>query len=156
MQRVRFLHSYLITTTTCPAIPFDLEKATALLKEAGWEDRDGNGIVEREVDGQMVEFEFTLTIFGSSKEYKTIGDILRRGSCKDRNQNERQPTEWSLFIEKTNSKEFDAVTLAWVSGPDVDFRQIWHSSQADVPQSSDTSHLRMKKQTKSSRRWKLN
>ena len=29
------------------------------------------------------------------------------------------------------------MTLAWVSGPDVDFRQIWHSEQADVPQSSN-------------------
>ena len=120
-----------------PAIPFDLEKATALLKEAGWEDRDGNGIVEREVDGQMVEFEFTLTIFGSSKEYKTIGDIFKEDLAKIGVKMNVQPTEWSLLLKKTNSKEFDAVTLAWVSGPDVDFRQIWHSSQADVPQSSN-------------------
>ena len=42
-----------------------------------------------------------------------------------------------MLLKKVDSKEFDAVTLAWVSGPDVDFRQIWHSEQADKPQSSN-------------------
>ena len=118
-------------------IPYDLEKAKSLLKAAGWDDKDGNGILEREVDGQLVEFEFTLTIFGSSKEYKTIGDIFKEDLAKIGVKMNVQPTEWSLLLKKTNSKEFDAVTLAWVSGPDVDFRQIWHSEQADVPQSSN-------------------
>ena len=45
--------------------------------------------------------------------------------------------------QKVDSKEFDAVTLA-VSGPDVDFRQIWHSEQADKPQSSNYVSFRNK------------
>ena len=118
-------------------IPFDLEKAKSLLAEAGWTDADGNGILEKEIDGLTVEFDFTLTIFGSSKEYKTIGDIFKEDLAKIGVKMTVQPTEWSMLLKKTNSKEFDAVTLAWVSGPDVDFRQIWHSSQADVPQSSN-------------------
>ena len=118
-------------------IPFDLKKADALLKEAGWEDRDGNGIREKTIEGQVVEFEFDLTIYGSSKEYKTIGDIFKEDLAKIGVKMNVLPTEWSMLLKKVDSKEFDAVTLAWVSGPDVDFRQIWHSSQADTPQSSN-------------------
>ena len=36
-----------------------------------------------------------------------------------------------MLLKKVDSKEFDAVTLAWVSGRMLDFRQIWHSEQAD-------------------------
>ena len=120
-----------------PPIPYDLEKAKSLLKEAGWEDKDGNGILEKEVDGQTLEFEFDLTIFGSSKEYKTIGDIFKEDLAKIGVKMNVLPTEWSMLLKKVDSREFDAVTLAWVSGPDVDFRQIWHSTQADIPQSSN-------------------
>jgi ABC-type transport system substrate-binding protein len=48
-----------------------------------------------------------------------------------------KPMEWSLLLKNINDREFDAVTLAWVSAPDVDFNQIWHSSQADTPKSSN-------------------
>ena len=67
---------------TCP-IPFDLEKAKAFLgwKQAGT-DAMAMGSWKRRIDGQMVEFEFTLTIFGSSKEYKTIGDIFKEDLAK--------------------------------------------------------------------------
>jgi peptide/nickel transport system substrate-binding protein len=120
-----------------PAIPFDLEKAKELLSEAGWADADGNGILEKEIDGAMTDFEFNLTIFGSSKEYKTIGDIFKEDLAKIGVKLNVQPTEWAMLLKRVDAREFDAVTLAWVSGPDVDFRQIWHSSQADEPQSSN-------------------
>ena len=129
-----FLHYY---DKSIPPIPFNLEKAKSLLEEAGWSDTDNNGIREKNIDGQIVEFEFNLTIYGSSKEYKTIGDIFKEDLAKIGVKMNVQPTEWSMLLKRVDSKEFDAVTLAWVSGPDVDFRQIWHSSQADEPQSSN-------------------
>ena len=122
---------------TLPPIPFDLDKAKQLLEEAGWVDSDGNGIREKVIEGVKTEFEFSLTIYGSSKEYKTIGDIYKEDLAKVGVKMNVQPQEWSNLLKKVDSKEFDAVTLAWVSGPDVDFRQIWHSSEADKPQSSN-------------------
>ena len=130
--------------SSIPPIPYDLEKAKSLLEEAGWVDTNGDGIREKEIDGQKVDFEFSLTIFGSSKEYKTIGDIFKEDLQKVGVKLNVQPTEWSMLLKKVDSKEFDAVTLAWVSGPDVDFRQIWHSEQADKPQSSNYVSFRNK------------
>ena len=117
--------------------PFDLERSKVLLGELGWSDTDGDGILDKVIEGEKVDFEFNLTIYGSSKEYKTIGDIFKEDLAQIGVKMNVQPTEWAMLLKKVDGREFDAVTLAWVSGPDVDFRQIWHSSQVDVPQSSN-------------------
>lgn len=127
-----------------PPIPFDLEKAKSLLDEAGWIDSDGNGIREKIIEGTKTEFSFNLTIYGSSKEYKTIGDIFKEDLAKIGVKMNVQPQEWSNLLKKVDAKDFDAVTLAWVSSPDVDFRQIWHSSEADKPQASNYISFRNK------------
>ena len=127
-----------------PSIPFDLDKAKKLLSDAGWADNNNNGILEKEINGQTIEFEFSLTIYGSSKEYKTIGDIYKEDLAKIGVKMNVKPEEWSNLLKKIDAKEFDAVTLAWVSSPDVDFRQIWHSSEADKPQSSNYISFRNK------------
>ena len=39
----------------------DLDGAEALLKEAGWEDHNGDGIRDKMIDGQSVKFDFELS-----------------------------------------------------------------------------------------------
>ena len=45
------------------AIPYDPERARALLAEAGWTDTNGDGTVDREIDGQRRELRFELLSF---------------------------------------------------------------------------------------------
>ena len=116
---------------------FDLERAKALLEEAGWTDSDGDGIRDKEIDGNLVAFDFKLVVFGSSNEYKTVGNIYKEDLAKIGIKMNVAPMEWANLLKKVDAREFDAVTLAWVSGPPVDFRQIWHSSQADLPKGSN-------------------
>ena len=40
----------------------DLDKAEALLDEAGWTDHDGDGIRDKEIDGRLVPFEFSMLV----------------------------------------------------------------------------------------------
>ncbi|MEC7240976.1 MAG: ABC transporter substrate-binding protein [Myxococcota bacterium] len=115
-----------------PPIPFDLEKAAALLDEAGWV-MGNDGI--RAKDG--VKFEFTLTIYGNSDEYLSLGNIFKEDLAQIGVNMTVSPMEWANLLKKVDDREFDAITLAWVSSPDVDFYQIWHSSQADVPKGSN-------------------
>lgn len=123
--------------TKLPPVPFDLTRAAELLDEAGWTDTNGNGIRDKMVDGALVEFEFDLMVYGSSDEYKTLGNIYKEDLAKIGVTMNVRPMEWSNLLKKTDDREFDAVTLAWVSSPDVDFYQIWHSSQADIPKGSN-------------------
>ena len=40
--------------------------------------------------------------------------------------------EWASFIKQLQSHEFDAVTLGWSLGIEMDPYQLWHSSQAEA------------------------
>ncbi len=123
--------------TSLPPIPFDLVRASELLEEAGWHDSNGNGTRDKMIDGALVEFEFDLTVYGSSDEYKTLGNIYKEDLAKIGVTMNVRPMEWSNLLKRVDDREFDAVTLAWVSSPDVDFYQIWHSTQADIPKGSN-------------------
>jgi peptide/nickel transport system substrate-binding protein len=118
-------------------IPFDLEKAGALLDEAGWVDSDGDGLRDNMVGGERIPFTFKFIIYGSSNEYKTMATIFKEDLAKIGVKMDVSPMEWSNLLKKVDAREFDAITLAWISGPPVDFRQIWHSSQADLPKGSN-------------------
>jgi ABC-type transport system substrate-binding protein len=48
------------------------------------------------------------------------------------------PAKWSLMLDKMNKKDFDAVILGWAMAWKDDPYQIWDSSQAEVPNSSNS------------------
>jgi len=117
--------------------PFDLDKARALLDEAGWTDEDGDGIRDKVINGEKVNMSFKLLVYGSSNEYKTLGNIYKEELAKVGIRMDVSPMEWANLLKKVDAREFDAITMAWISGPPADFRQIWHSTQADLPKGSN-------------------
>jgi ABC-type transport system substrate-binding protein len=48
------------------------------------------------------------------------------------------PAKWALMLQKMNKKEFDAVILGWAMSWKDDPYQLWHSSQADIQDSSNS------------------
>lgn len=107
--------------------PFDLQKARELLREAGYEDRNGDGVLE-DKDGKP--FKFDLVYFQDSEDTKRmvlfLKDLYARAGIVLR----PKPTEWSVMLDLINRREFDAITLGWTSGIETDIYQIFHSSQA--------------------------
>ena len=62
-------------------IPYDLEKARSLLKDSGWADRDGDGIVEKMIDEKLVELH--LRIFVTQSELgKRISLLLKQNASQ--------------------------------------------------------------------------
>lgn len=108
---------------------FSPKKAIQLLKEEGWADLDKNGILEKEIENQKVEFRFTL-IFPSKEleKYLTIyqEDLKKNGIIMS-----LKFMDWVSFVKVLDEKSFDAITLAWVGG-EVDWfpKQIWHSESS--------------------------
>lgn len=107
-------------------LPFDLERARALLLEAGFADRNGDGVLEGE-DG--VPFEFELTFFQGNEDTRRMVLFLRDLYARVGVVMKPLPTEWSVMVENLQRKDFDAITLAWTSGVEVDIFQMFHSSQ---------------------------
>jgi len=105
--------------------PYDPERARQLLKEAGWTDHDGDGILDK--DGK--KFSFTFTIPSESKFGERLGTIMKEDLAKAGIEMEISRFEWAVFLNKIQSRNFDATTLRWSGGYDEDPYQIWHSSQ---------------------------
>ena len=70
-------------------IPFDLEKAKAILDAAGWKDTNGNGIRDKKINNETIEAKFDLLIFASSPSFQTVASIIKEKLSQDRN---RRPT----------------------------------------------------------------
>ncbi len=47
------------------------------------------------------------------------------------------PLDWGVVIQKVEDKSFDAVALGWTGVLENDPYQVWHSSQAALPGSSN-------------------
>ena len=108
--------------------PFDLARARALLKEAGYEDRDGDGVLE---DAEGEPFEFELTYFQDSEDTKRMVLLLKDIYARAGVLLKPKPTEWAVMIDALKKRDFDAITLGWTSGLETDIYQIFHSSQIE-------------------------
>lgn len=105
--------------------PFDVARSMALLKEAGWEDRNSDGKLEDKF-GSPLKFQYT---------YASGGEIAERVArfVKDSYQAigievEIKPVEWAVYTDLLKTRDFDAITLGWgASAPESDPIQIFHS-----------------------------
>jgi peptide/nickel transport system substrate-binding protein len=123
-----------------PEIKFDPEKAKKLLEEAGWKDSDGNGILDKMVNGSKIEFKFTYLLNTNESRKQTclvVADALKKIGIIA----EIQTLEWSVFLEKIKKHEFDALMGAWIlTDYPPDQYQIFHSSQSKNDGSNYTSY----------------
>lgn len=106
--------------------PFDVQGARALLGEAGYDDRDGDGVLES-AQGQPLSFK--LTYPSGSDTYKRVVLFLKDCFARGGVVIEPDPTDWPILLKKVNTRDFDAVSLGWTGGIETDIYQIFHSSQ---------------------------
>ncbi|HEX3999874.1 MAG TPA: ABC transporter substrate-binding protein [Pirellulales bacterium] len=119
-------------------IDFDLDKARALLDEAGWKVPEGESIRKKTIDGSPVDAAFQLLIIADSPSFESIATIFKDNCRRIGVRVEIMPAKWSLMLDKMNKKDFDAVILGWAMAWKDDPYQIWDSSQAEVPNSSNS------------------
>jgi peptide/nickel transport system substrate-binding protein len=105
--------------------PFDPNKAIALLKEAGWEDRNGDNILE---DKFGSPFKFQFTYAGGSEISDRIARFTKDSFEAIGIQVELRSVEWAVYTDLLKTRDFDAITLGWgSSAPESDPTQIFHS-----------------------------
>ena len=106
-------------------LAFDPDKARALLKEAGWEDRNGDGVLE-DARGDRFEFEYTYATGGEISE--RLARFVKDSYSKAGIVVNTRPLDWSRYQEILKLRDFDAITMGWgANAPESDPRQIWHS-----------------------------
>ncbi|MHC4960097.1 MAG: ABC transporter substrate-binding protein [Planctomycetota bacterium] len=119
-----------------PRIAFDLEKAAALLDEAGWTTND-RGVREKTIDGGRKELRFSILIPNIRPVYRDFCLIYQKELRKIGVIMELELREWQKMLALLNDRDFDATSLGWSSTWDTDPAQIWESISADIPKGSN-------------------
>ncbi len=104
---------------------YDPAKAKQLLKEAGFEDHDGDGILDR--NGKPFAFE----ILTNQNKQREMSAVLIQRRLKDIGIDVKiRVLEWASFLGRyIKPGDFDVVVLGWSLSLDPDQYSIWHSSQ---------------------------
>ncbi len=106
--------------------PYDPSRAAALLEEAGWTDHDGDGI--RDKDG--VKFSFELMGTAGTPYVEQLLPILKDRFASVGIEMIERRLEFTVMADSARDKQFDALTMAWLSDLVGDPYQLWHSSSA--------------------------
>lgn len=127
--------------TDLPEIQYDPQLAKKMLSEAGWKDTDGDGVLDKVIDGKKTDFKFTFINNNNPKRKKVMLIVIEQ--LKELGiQAELQDYEWSVFLDKTKKHQFDACYSAWqLNVTPEDPYQIWHSSQSEGEGSNFISYV---------------
>jgi peptide/nickel transport system substrate-binding protein len=105
---------------------YNPQKARELLKEAGWADTGGDGILKK--DGR--DFVFEIVTNQGNETRQKCAEIIQR-QLKDVGITVKiRILEWSAFVtDFINKRKFDAVIMGWTIPLDPDAYDVWHSSK---------------------------
>src|SRR5690606_5776403 len=107
--------------------------ARELLAEAGWEDRDGDGVIE---NSEGRPFRFTIkTNHGNQIRVdiaaKIQSDLRQVGIAA-----EPRVLEWGTLLDQINTpdlRDFDALIIGWVTEFRIDDTDLFHCDKHDDP-----------------------
>lgn len=109
-------------------LPYDPEAARSLLLQAGFTDANGDGVLEAP-GGNL--FKFKLTYPAAGETYKRVILLLKDSFARGGVVLEPDPADWPALIQKLDTRDFDAITLGWSGGVEVDPYQMFHSDQIE-------------------------
>jgi peptide/nickel transport system substrate-binding protein len=107
-----------------PVVRYDLEGARKLFTAAGWLDRDGDGVLEK--DGKP--FAITLQIIAGSATSQQFAQLVQAELKRAGVKVEISMLDGAMAIQRMAAGNYDAAYLSWDLDPDPDPFGIFHSS----------------------------
>lgn len=103
------------------AIPYDTAMARRILAEEGFRDMNGDGWIER--NGRRFEFELITNYPNQLRSdiQVMVQEMLRAVGVKVN----PVALEWTAFLERAKSSDYDAQVNAWRVGTKADLSPIW-------------------------------
>ncbi len=108
-----------------PPYTQDLDKAQDLLEAAGWADHDNDGVLDKQIGGHTVKFEFTVQC-GESPETVAVCELLKSNLDQIGIVCHIKPTEWTVMQDDNQKHNFQAYFAGWGTGSDPDTAEnLW-------------------------------
>jgi len=105
---------------------YNPQKASELLREAGWTKTNKEGVLEK--DGKP--FVFEIVVNQGNETRQKCAEIIQRQLKEIGITVKIRVLEWSSFVtDFINKRRFDAVILGWTIPLDPDAYDVWHSSK---------------------------
>lgn len=117
-------------------IKLNVEKARNLLKEAGWEDTNRNGTVDKVIDGARVEMNLSYYITPNNPVSNNIGILFQNEAKKAGVNIEIVAKEVNVLLDDVKRRDYEIYSAG--AGQDLvdDPMQFWHTS-SDTPEGSN-------------------
>lgn len=117
-----------------PLIPFDLDKARNLLAEAGWSDSNNNGIVDKEINGELTELSLQYYFTGSAFSKRMVPVFVDNAQKAGIEILPEEIDHNTLVGVKYPARDFEMAGAASGSDPVAfaDPKQFWHTN-SDTP-----------------------
>lgn len=114
-----------------PLIDFNPEKAKTLLQEAGWTDSNGNGIVDKQINGQQTELSVHFLTSTNSQFGQDMALFYKEGLEKVGVELVIDAKEFSAVRDDFRHLSFEIFAGAWAQEPlPDDPKQIWSTESA--------------------------
>jgi peptide/nickel transport system substrate-binding protein len=110
---------------------YNLDTAKALLAAAGWKDSDGDGILDKVIDGKKTDFTIDFLINAGNDPRKKIALIFQEAARKVGITINVIQQDWNVYLDNMKKHNFEMFYGAWVMpyGPQ-DFKQIYYTTSA--------------------------
>ena len=107
---------------------YDLDRASAILDELGWTDRDGNGFRE---DDRGNEIAFVMATNEGNTVREQVTEIIHQGMTALGLNVDVQIVDFGLLVgQLTATYDWDAIVIGFTGGPDPHGAIVlWHSSE---------------------------
>jgi peptide/nickel transport system substrate-binding protein len=110
---------------------YDPGAARALLDEAGWTDRDGDGVREN-ADGLTLTLQMKYN--DGNQERQDVAEIMQAQLAQIGVALQPTVVEYTTLIEQmTQTRDFDAVALGWVTELKIDDTDLFASDRSEGP-----------------------
>ncbi|PTM09598.1 MAG: hypothetical protein DA408_18030 [Bacteroidetes bacterium] len=121
-----------------PLIAFNIEEAKKLLADAGWADANGDGILDKTIDGQRVAFTLEYLVTPGSKFANTLAELFKDNAAQVGIAVTIVPREFRTMLgEDVANRTFQLYAAGASADPLLDdFKQLWHTS-SNTPSGSN-------------------
>jgi peptide/nickel transport system substrate-binding protein len=110
-------------------IPFDIERAKAILDSAGWKDTNGNGIRDKKVNGKLIELSPEMLVASSSPTGGSIGAMFAEDALLAGVEIRIEKLDFGTISKRLDVRDFDIFGLGFNGSPiPTDLMQVFHSS----------------------------
>lgn len=120
--------------TEIDPLPYDANGARQLLTQAGWEDSNGDGVLDRE----GAPLSFTLLVNSANRTHQDIATVIQQQLQEVGARVEIRTVEFQTLLQQHKARNYDAVISNWTLDTfKVDPTPLFSCTEAQTPQSAN-------------------